>query len=210
MRKGKAESGAGVFCGGTCSTERTRACGKHARPMIKSTGSRVLENKNTDDGCGQVDQMVRDMTLRQKMRATSSPTNNEKNKRDRTRVLDAHWHLARNDYLTEIIPGVILLSNGSQQNQCLVRNTGATAPMILSSRPSATLGAITRTDSAAFEGAGRFKIHLVASCNMVRHPLTSVGDTLLRAFSGVHVDGQSTARRPVPRAANRKEEFQPS
>ena len=30
---------------------------------------------------------------------------------------------------------------------------------------------------------------------------------LLRAFSGVHADGQSTSRRPGPRVANRREEF---
>ena len=63
----------------------------------------------------------RDMTLRPKIRATSSQTNNEKDKRDRTKLPDAHLHLVKNDYLAEIIPGVILLNNGSQQNQCLVQ-----------------------------------------------------------------------------------------
>ena len=57
----------------------------------------------------------------------------------------------------------ILLSNGSQQNQCLVkqrdswltrgRNTGATAPMILFSR--------TLTLEAGCESAERFEMHLL-------------------------------------------------
>ena len=63
----------------------------------------------------------RDMTLRPKVRATSSQTNNEKDKRDRTKLPDAHLHLVKNDYLAEIIPGVIFLNNGSQQNKCLVQ-----------------------------------------------------------------------------------------
>ena len=99
-----------------------------------------------------------------------------------------------NDYLTEIIPGVMLLSNGSQQNQCLVqqvqerdswltsgRNTGATAPMVLSSRPSATLEAINRPDSAVFEITGRFMMRLVTSCITGRRPRALAGATLPRA-----------------------------
>ena len=121
-------------------------------------------------------------------------TTKKKNTRDRTRVLDAHLHLAKNDFLIELVPRVILLSNGSQQNQCLVqqvqerdswltrgRNTDATAPMILSSRPSATLEVINRPDSAACEITGRFMMRLVTSCITGRHPRAPAGATLLRA-----------------------------
>ena len=107
------------------------------------------------------------MTFRPKIRATSSQTNNEKTKRDRTKVPDAHLHLAKIDYLTEIDPGVILLSISSLQYQCLVqqvqerdswltrgRSAGATAPMILSSRPSATLEANTRADQQLLRAQG--------------------------------------------------------
>ena len=65
---------------------------------------------------------------------------------------------------------------------------------------------ITRADSTAFESTRRFMMRLVASCITERHPRTSAGATLLRAFNGVHADGQSTSRRPWPRAANRREE----
>ena len=72
------------------------------------------------------------------------------------------------------------------------RSAGATAPTILSSRPSATSEAITRSDSAAFESAGRCMMRLVTSCITGKRPQTPAGATLQRAFNGVHADGQST------------------
>ena len=58
----------------------------------------------------------RDMTLGPKIRATSSQTNNEKTHETGQ---ESRMHICtstKNDYLTEIIPGFTLLSNGSQQN----------------------------------------------------------------------------------------------
>ena len=110
-------------------------------------------------------------------------------------------------------------SPGSHIPQCLVlqisdrhswftrgRSAGATVPTILSSRPSATLKAITRSDSVAYESAGRYTMRLVTSCITGRRSRTPAGATLQRAFRGVQADGQSTSRRPAPRAANRREE----
>ena len=57
------------------------------------------------------------------------------------------------------------------------RSAGATAPTILSSRPSATLEAITRTDSAAYESAGRYMTRLVTTCITGRRPQTPAGAT---------------------------------
>ena len=124
-----------------------------------------------------------------------------------------------NDCLSKTVPRVILLHVSSLQDQCLVqqvqdrhswftrgRSEGATAPNILSSRPSATLEAINRSDSAAFESAGRYMMRLVTSCITTRRPQNPAGATLRRAFNKVHADGHSTSRRPGPRAANRREE----
>ena len=83
------------------------------------------------------------------------------------------------------------------------RSAGATTLTNLTSRPSVTLEAITRSDSAAFESAGRYILRLVTSCITGRRPQTPAGSTLQRAFNGVHADGQSTSRRPGPRSANR-------
>ena len=147
------------------------------------------------------------MTLRPRICATSNQTNNEK-KTETGQVPDAHLHLAKNDCLSKTVPGVILLSISSLQDQCHVqqiqdrhswftrgRSAGAAAPTILSSRPSATSEAITRSDSAAVESAGRYMMRLVTSCITGRRPQTPAGATLQRAFNGVHADGQSTSRR---------------
>ena len=58
----------------------------------------------------------------------------------------------------------------------------------------------------SFESTGRFIMRLVTLCITERHPQTLAGATLPRAFNGVHADGQSTSRRPGPRAVNRREE----
>ena len=98
-------------------------------------------------------------------------------------------------------------SHTPQHHSCFTRgrSAGATAP-ILSSRSSATLGAITRTVTVAFESAGRYTMRLVTSCITGRRPRTPAGAILQRAFRGVHADGQPTSRRPGPRAGNRREE----
>ena len=107
----------------------------------------------------------------------------------------------------------MLLSINSLQSQCLVqqvqerdswltrgRSTGATAPKILSSRLSATLEAITRADSAAFEIAGQHTMRLVTSCITVRHPRTPAGATLLRALSICGLTSSLPRGRPGPLA----------
>ena len=58
-------------------------------------------------------------------------------------------------------------------------------------RPSATLEAIKRSDTAAFEIAGRCMMRLVPSSITRRSPRTPTGATLLTAFSVVHADGPS-------------------
>ena len=108
-----------------------------------------------------------------------------KENRDWTKVPDAHLRLAKNDYHSKTVPGVILLSISSQQDQCLVQQiqdrhswfTRFGVRTILSSRPSATLEAITRSDSADFESAGRYMMRLVTSCITGRRPHTPAGAT---------------------------------
>ena len=65
-------------------------------------------------------------------------------------------------------------------------------------------------DSGAFEITGRFMMRLVTSFFPGRSPLNSTGATLLRAFSVVHADGQSTSRSTWASHSQSQSEVEPS
>ena len=118
------------------------------------------------------------MTLRPRICATSNQTNNEKKtetgQKSRTHICVSPKRLSLKDSPR---PVPCTTNPGSPQLVYPVRSAGATAPTILSSRPSATLEAITRSDSADFESAGRYMMRLVTSCITRRRPQTPAGAT---------------------------------
>ena len=125
------------------------------------------------------------MTLRPEICATSSQTKQRKENRDRDKSPGRTFASRQNRLSHKDSPGshtphykTSALYNKSRIATAglpVVGVRGATAPAILSSRPSATLEAITRSDSAACESAGRYTMRLVTSCITGRRPRTPCG-----------------------------------